>query len=149
MFSRLLIIAVLCTELCACSQTLSDPEAALRAWLESAEIAAEEKDRGDLMALISESYMDSRGNDHDRINDMLRLYFLSQDSISLITGIDEVSMIGDSAALIRMTVGMAGTNSRALGISADAYRFELELEAIDEEWRLIGARWGDLGSQLR
>lgn len=144
-----IVIATLCAALGACSRPASDPEAALREWLASAETAAEEKDRGELMALISESYMDSRGNDRDQVNDILRLYFLRQESIALITGIDEVSLIGDTAALVRLTVGMAGTSNRALGISADAYRFELELESHDDEWLLIGARWGELGGQLR
>jgi hypothetical protein len=34
-------------------------------------------------------------------------------------------------------------------LSADAYRFELELEKQDEGWRLIGARWGEVGQPLR
>lgn len=144
-----IVIATLCVALSACSQSVSDPEAALREWLASAETAAEEKDRGELMSLISESYMDSRGNDYDQINDILRLYFLRQDSIGLITGIDDVSLIGETAALVRVTVGMAGTRNRVLGINADAYRFELELESHDDEWLLIGARWGELGGQLR
>lgn len=149
MIRNAIFITILCAALCACSQSAHDPEAALREWLASAETAVEEKDRGDLMALISASYMDSRGNDRDQVNDVLRLYFLRQDSISLITGIDEVSLIGETAALMRLTVGMAGTSNRALGISADAYRFELELESHDDEWLLIGARWGELGSPLR
>jgi len=44
---------------------------------------------------------------------------------------------------------MAGTNNNAFGIDADAYKFELELQKPDDEWLLIGARWGDLGGNLR
>ena len=53
-------------------------------------------------------------------------------------------MMGDTAAMVDVTVGMAGTNNDVLGLSADAYRFEFELEKPDDEWVLIGARWGDL-----
>ncbi len=142
-------LVVICTLLAACGDGAGDPEAALRAWVADAESAAEEKDRRGLLSMTSEGYADSRGNDHEGIGDMLRLYFFRQQSIALITGVDEVSLMGDSAALVQLTVGMAGTNSSALGISADAYQFELELEVIDDNWMLIGARWGELGGTLR
>jgi hypothetical protein len=142
------ILAVLFLFLAACGNTESDPDAALRAWVADAEVAAEEKDRSGLLAMISENYADSRGNDHKRIGDMLRVYFFRQQSIALITSIDEISMMGGSAALVQLTVGMAGTNNSALGVSADAYEFELELEIADDEWKLIGARWGELGGKM-
>jgi hypothetical protein len=52
-------------------------------------------------------------------------------------------------ATTKLTVGMAGLNNSALGVSADAYNFELELQVDDDEWLLIGARWGELGEKLR
>ena len=60
-----------------------------------------------------------------------------------------MKVIGGTAAEVSITVGMAGTNDSALGISADAYRFELELEFDGDDWLLISARWGELGDQLR
>lgn len=133
----------------ACGGAESEPEAAVRAWVTDAEAAAEEKDRRGLLGMISERYADSRGNSHDRIASMLQAYFFRQESIALITGIDEISLMGDSAALVQLTVGMAGTNNSAFGISADAYQFEFELEVIDDDWMLIGARWGELGKNMR
>ncbi len=127
----------------------SDPEAEVREWLSRGELAAEEKDRGDLLDMISENYADSRGNDRDSVGDILRLYFFRQESIALLTSIDEITFYADTAALVNMTVGMAGTNGGALGFRADAYRFELELQQPDDEWILIGARWGELGGELR
>jgi len=144
-----LIFGICCVILAACGGAASDPEAAVRAWVADAEAAAEEEDRGNLMGLISERYVDSRGNDHESIDKMLKLYFFKQDSIALLTGIDEISLMGDSAALVQLTVGMAGTNNSAFGISADAYQFEFELEVIDDDWMLIGARWGELGENMR
>jgi hypothetical protein len=126
-----------------------DPEAELREWIARGELAAEEKDRGDLLALIAESYADSRGNDRDSLGNILRAYFFRQQTIALLTTIDEITLYDETAALINMTVGMAGTNSGALGFRADAYRFELELQKPDDEWKLIGARWGELGGELR
>ena len=83
----------------------------------------------------------------EKIGDLLRLYFFRQNSIALLTSIDDITIHDDSAALVNLTVGMAGTNSGALGLSADAYNFEFELERLDDDWQLIGARWSKLGGQ--
>ena len=132
-----------------CSSDVSDPEEQVRAWLIAMHEAAEEKERGDIMAGISPAYIDVRGNSRDDIDKLLRLYFFRQNTITLLSNIDEVNVIGGTAAEVSMTVGMAGTNNSALGISADAYRFELELEFDGDDWKLISARWGELGEQLR
>jgi hypothetical protein len=80
---------------------------------------------------------------------MLRVYFLRQNNITLLTSIDEIRLYGDSAAEIDMTVGMAGTNDSVFGFSADAYSFQLELENDGDDWLLIAARWGEVGQELR
>ena len=133
----------------ACGEPPPGPEEALRAWVARGEAAAEDKDRGELLDMISASYADSRGNDRERIGDLLRLYFLRQQSIALLTSIDDIRVVGESAATIDLTVGMAGTRGGAIGLDADAYRFEFELEKPGDEWLLIGARWGELGGELR
>ena len=146
---RYLTLSLMILLLSACGGSAADPEEALRAWVARGEAAIEEKDRGGLLDLISEDYADSRGNDHEKVGDILRAYFFRQQSIALLIDIDDVTLYGDSAAQLTMTVGMAGTNGGALGFSADAYRFELELQKPDDEWLLIGARWGEFGSELR
>ena len=146
---RNLIISLFFVLLAACGGDPSDPEAEVRAWIAQGEIAAEEKDRGELLDMISETYTDGRGNSHESIGDMLRVYFFRQQSIALLTSIDDITLMGDTAAMVNLTVGMAGTGSGAIGLDADAYRFEFELEKPDDEWLLIGARWGGIGRDLR
>lgn len=145
--TRLLQVTAL-TLLAACGGDASSPEAQIRAWLESMEEAAEAKDRGEVMGGISTRYADGRGNSRDEIENLLRVYFLRSHTVALVTTIDEIEVIGGSAATVAMTVGMAGTNDSALGISADAYRFELELEADGDDWELVSARWGELGAKV-
>lgn len=101
------------------------------------------------MDMISPAYVDSRGYDRARLGDILRFYFLRMDAIELITSVDEVNVIGDSAAEVRVTVGMAGKHDGVLGFSADAYQFAFELEKGGSDWRLISARWGELGKELK
>lgn len=145
---RNLVFCIVLAMAAACGAPDGSPEQELREWVARGEAAAEERDRRSLLQMISGRYADARGNDHQRIGDLLRVYFLRQQSIALLTSIDDISINGDTAALITLTVGMAGTNGGATGFRADAYRFELELEKPGDEWLLIGARWGELGDDL-
>mgnify|MGYP002634422040 CR=1 FL=1 len=126
----------------------ANPEDELRAWVHSAEGYAADKDRSGLMALISENYADSRGNDHEKVGNIIRMHFLRQQNVAILTSIDEIEVMGDTAARLSLTVGMAGTDASALGVRANAYNFELELENPDDEWLLIGARWGRVGGDM-
>ncbi len=146
---RILIFSLICAFLTGCGGgPEAGPEEAVRAWVDAAETIAEDKDRRGLLAMISENYADSRGNDYVQINSLFRFYFLRQKSVVLFTSIDDIVVMGDTAAKVTLTVGMAGTDSSALGVRADAYKFELELENTDDDWLLIGARWGEIGSDL-
>lgn len=132
----------------SCSEPPSEPEEELRVWVAAGVKAAENKERRDLVGLISDAYADARGNERSDIENLLRVYFLRQNKIGLLTKIEEITVYGDTAAKLAMTVGMAGTNDGVLGFSADAYRFELELEKDGNDWQLIAARWGELGDEL-
>ena len=146
---RTLITGLICAFLAGCGGAETGPEEAVRAWVQAAEAAAEEKDRQGLLELIAENYADSRGNDHAQIGNMIRFYFLRQKSVAFLTSINDIVVMGDTAAQVSLTVGMAGTDASALGVRADAYNFELELEKMDDEWLLIGARWGAVGREMR
>ena len=133
----------------ACSGSAAGPEEALRAWVDEMEYAAEDKDRSAMLDMVSGNYADARGNSRKDIGDTLFVYFLRQQNVAIVSTIDRISISEDSAAELVLTVAMAGTNDGTLGFSADAYRFELELEKANTEWLLIGARWGELGHDLR
>jgi len=134
--------------LASCGGDENSPENEIRAWVTRGEHAAEEKNRGELLDMISENYADARGNDRKHIGDLLRLYFLRQDSVALLTSIDDIVLSGETAATVQVAVGMAGTRDDVLGFDADAYNFEFELIRTDGDWLLIGAAWGRLGNEL-
>ena len=142
-------IGVVFLALAACSEPSSAPEEQLRAWVSAGVEAATDKKRRELIDMISVSYTDARGNERADIENLLRVYFLRQHKIALLTSIEEITVYDDTAAKIKLTVGMAGMNDSVLGLSADAYRFEFELENDADEWQLISARWGELGDELR
>ena len=99
--------------------------------------------------MVAPEYADSRGNNRNDIENMLRFYFLRQQKVALITRIDELTVFGDTAAEVTLQVGMAGTNDNVLGFSADAYRIEMELVREGDDWLLTHARWGGLGEDVR
>lgn len=142
------ILACLVT-LSACGGPGTGPEEQLREWLSRGEQAAEGKERRELISMISPAYADTQGNERKDIENLLTIYFFRQNSITLLTKVEDIRLIGDSAAEIELTVGMAGQNDGVLGFSADAYRFELELVKESDDWLLISARWAELGEDLR
>ena len=147
-FRPALLMSV-CFALAACGDPPESPEAEIRAWVADGQSLAEEKERRSLVDMISPSYRDARGNERDDIENMFRVYFLRQNSIELLTSIEDIRVFGDTAAELDMTVGMAGTNEGVLGFSANAYNFEMELVREDDEWILISARWGEVGGEIR
>ena len=133
----------------ACGGPASEPEEELRAWVADGMEAARNKERRELVGMISSSYADARGNERGDIENLLRVYFLRMSNIKLLSTIEEITVYADTAAEIIITIGMAGTHDGVMGFSADAYRFELELEKDSDEWQLIAARWGELGDELQ
>ncbi len=134
--------------LSACGGPEAGTEEQVGQWVKLAEAAAAAKGRRELVDMISPAYADSRGNDRGDIENMLRVYFLRQHKVTLLTSIDNIRVYGESAAEVELTVGMAGTNDGVFGFSADAYRFHLELGQDGDDWLLISARWAELGQEL-
>lgn len=141
------LVVVAALPLAGCGADRTDPRSALRAWVAEAEQEAEERDRRALIRRVSESYADARGNDREKLDQLFRFYFLRQKNFAFLTTIDDIQVFEDSAAEMTLTVAMAGSTG-GLNVSADAYRFELELEKQSGDWQLIGARWGELGREL-
>jgi hypothetical protein len=146
---RCLFICVLFTTLTACGKPPTAPEEELRNWVASGVEAVEAKERRRLVGMISPAYADARGNDRNAVENTLRAYFMRMNNVQLVTSIEDIRVIGDSAAEVVIKVGMAGTHDGVLGFSADAYRFAFELERDGDDWQLIAARWGELGKELR
>lgn len=144
-----LLALLVLLSLSACGGPPSAPEEEIRAWVRSGVAAAEAKERRRLVGMISPAYADARGNERDGIENILRWYFLRMNSVQLVTSIEDVTVIGDTAAQLVLKVAMAGTHDGALGFSADAYRFALELERDSDDWQLISARWGELGKEMK
>ena len=133
----------------ACGGPATGPEESLREWVQHGVEAAEARERRKLVGMVSPAYADARGNGRDGIERLLRAYFVRMHTVELVTSIEEVAIIGDSAAEVMLKVAMAGTHDGVFGFSADAYRFLLEVEHDGDDWQLISARWGQWGKELK
>ena len=146
---RPLLTALFATGLASCGGAPESAEQQLRAWVDRGHEAAEDKDRGALMQMISPTYSDARGNSRNDIENLFRFYFLRAKKVGLLVSIDDIDLFDDTAAEVMLTVAMAATTDSVLGFNADAWEFELELEKEADEWLLVSARWNDVGNELR
>ena len=130
---RLILTAITCAVLGACGGSAGDVEDQIQTWIDRGHEAAESKDRGELVDMISPTYADARGNSRDDIENLFRFYFLRSNTVALLVNVDGIEVMDDTAAAVTLTVGMGATTDSALGFNADAYQFALELENDGEE----------------
>jgi len=137
---RALLIAALALGACGGE----DPEASLERLIATAEAAAEARDTGFFRDLVAASYMDSRGNDKDRLIDAVRGYFFTNPRIDVVTRIEATQLLGQDAARVVLLAGILGRGGGTGvlgGFDGRVYEVELELVAPDGDWQIIGARW--------
>ena len=119
------------------------PEERIRALIAEAEIAAEARDTGDVMALVAESYQDVHGHSREDLRNFLRAMFLRYQSIHLLVRVSSIE-VTDERARVTLFVAMAGqplTEANLPLVRADGHRHDLDLITRDGEWRVEGAAW--------
>jgi hypothetical protein len=117
-------------------------EAAVRRVLAEAEAAAEARDVGDAMALVSADYADRRGLDRDGLRNVVRGYFALNPSLELVVRIESLDFPDVNRARARLQVLSAGReqgDGRAGGFELDLGRFDVELVEERGDWRLLRA----------
>ncbi len=136
------LVCSVVTVLTACGS--EDPNTELRELIERTEVAAEERDTGHFRALVSDRYIDVRGNDRERLIDIVRGYFLTHQSLEVVTRIESIVLSGADAAEVTLLAGMLGRRTGASllgGLDGQLYDIELELIREGGDWQIIGARW--------
>jgi SnoaL-like domain len=126
-----------------CSQPDS-PEQQVRTTLEQMELAAEERNVGDLMEHVSSEYRDAGGRGPDEISRYVRGYMLANQAIHLLTRVDGIEFPADDEARAKVLVGMVGREAdaaRAWDLAADLYEFDVALIREDGDWKVTHAKW--------
>jgi len=121
-----------------------EPEAELRELIAEAEEAAESRNTGYFRALLSDNYVDRRGQRKADIIDLIRGYFFVHSSVEVLNRVEAISLEGEDAAEVILNTALVGQaqGRSLLGIDGEYYRLELELVREGNDWRIIGADWG-------
>ena len=127
----------------ACSDRPS-PEQQVRSIIDAMELAAEARDVGDLMEHLSDNYRDAQGQDRQQAALHARGYFISNQSVHLLTHIESLEFPAADEARVKLQVGMAGRGGEtgSGGLSADLHDFDLVLVQEGGEWKVSYADWG-------
>jgi len=130
----------------ACGGDPDSPETEIRAFVASAQAAAEERNARELRSMIAEDYIDVQGHDHKAIERLIRLYIFRNQSINVFTRIQTIEFPEPERALVIVMAALAGrpvTSADELaGLNADLYRFNLELiRRGREDWQVQHAAW--------
>ncbi|HEY5624030.1 MAG TPA: hypothetical protein VIV14_09725 [Gammaproteobacteria bacterium] len=121
-----------------------DETAVLRQLIDDAEVAAEDRRTGYFRSLLAESYTDARGNDHERMIEIVRGYFLMHPSLEIVTRIDTIEIVGTDVAEISLLAGVVGQRVGGTllgGLDGRLYALDLELVRQGDDWQIIGASW--------
>lgn len=139
---RLLALAALAL-LAACSDEDS-PEQQVRAVIERMERAVEARDVGDVVALLSSEYRDAYGNTADDVSRRIRGYFIANQSIHLLTRVEELAFPHPDEARATVLVGMVGREADATGawnLATELRTFDVVFIREDGEWKVSWAEW--------
>jgi hypothetical protein len=120
------------------------PDAQVRAVIARGEAVAEARDLSALMDLVSPTFQDGRGGNRDDLKLYLRGYFVTHQSIHLLTRVDSVEFPYRDMAKVSLTLGTLGretAGTSAFDLAADVHDVELELQLEDGEWRVTRASW--------
>lgn len=131
--------------LTGCRNERTSPQAEVRALIDSAVTAAEQKNTGALKGVISDKYTDDQGQDKRAIENLLRLHFLRNESLHLYARVASVSLPQPERAEAVVLVAMAGvpiaSAQEILTLRAELHRFEIGFAREDKTWRVQHAAW--------
>jgi hypothetical protein len=133
--------------LLACGGDAPTPEEQVRALVSDFARAADARDAGAALALISDAYADPSGRDKRELHAVVAGYFLRHDAIHVLVRVKQVRLAEPpTAASVEAVAALTGAPvadvGELAGIDADVYRFDLEARHEDDgRWRVTRAGW--------
>jgi hypothetical protein len=137
------LMALLTLLLVACGPEQT-PEAQVRSVIAAGEVAAEARDLSALMELVAADFRDEQVGGRAELQQYLRGYLVTHQSIHLLTRVDSVELPYRDMAKVSLTIGTLGRDSAAasaLELAADVYDVQLELRFDGDDWRVTRASW--------
>ena len=142
LLSRVLLLTA-AVMLTACGDADS-PEQQVRRVIDEMEAAAEARDVSELVQHLSDEYRDANGMTPQDAVRYARGYFVANQSIHLLTRIEQIEFPLPDEARARVLVGMVGRDADAAGnwdLAADLYVFKLALRQEGGDWKVSFAEW--------
>src|SRR6185369_1682095 len=109
-----------------------------------AEIAAQERDVGEFMEFVSSDFRDAYGQGTQELARYIRGYFIANQSIHLLTRIDQLDFPAPDEARARIAVGMVGREAEAAAawnLAADLHVFDVTFRQEGGAWKVTYAQW--------
>lgn len=127
--------------LVACAEPNLDVE--IQRFVDETVAAASARDTGYFRGVVADSYVDSRGNDRDRVIDMIRGFFLVNSRIDAAAEIVSVQWSGTESARLVVAARIDGNTGSM------SPQLEIELLRDGSDWAVIGARWEERSGRPR
>lgn len=127
----------------ACSGTPQSPRQQIEAWVDTVQQAAEDRDAGTIAEHLAPNYADAREHDRAALERFLRLYFLRERNVEVVTHIRDIDFPYQDMARIKVDVLIAGRHAGGsiLNLGAGRYTVQVELKQLDGEWLATWADW--------
>ncbi len=136
-----LLASVFAAAGCAERQT---PEQQVRAVIDRAEAAAEERDLSGILEHVSAGFQDGQGGGREELKQSVAAYLLTHPAVHLVTRVESVEFPYRDLARVVLTVGSLardGTDESSLDFAADVKEVALELRLEGDAWKVTRARW--------
>ena len=114
----------------------------MRAFVDSAEAAAEARDASALKGLVADDYQDRRGRSAGDVRNFLHAWLVAHPSVNLMTRIDAIELQGTELARVEVTVGLLGRQAKGASdwsVAFEVERLEVRLAREGGDWKVIGA----------
>lgn len=145
LLKRLGALLLLLPLLASCSGDDTSPESRIRALLNTAEEAVESRSLSAVSPLLSPAFSDSAGQDKQALLRLLGGYFVTHQSIHLLTQVSRLDLIGPDRAHVTLYVAVAGqplkTVSQLISLRAELIRLDLSLAEEAGEWLVVSGAW--------
>ena len=139
------LLFLLALVLSGCGRELPPPEERIRALVSEAREAAEARDLSALRNLIADDYRDAQGREKGDLVNILRVLFLRDQSVHLLTRVGEIGFPEPGLATVTVYVAMAGRPfpEQDIGLlRADLHRFDFTLrETRSGDWQAVDIVW--------
>jgi hypothetical protein len=126
---KFLTVCVAVISLSACGSHSSDEEQ-VRELIANVESAAEERDAGDILALVADDYEDASGFDKSQLQNFLRGWLLAHPKVELLVNVESLEFPADGLAQAEISVTSVSLSN------PDHVRLKVEFRRSGGDWRV-------------